>query len=142
MVLTVPACVLLATLAGPLIHAVYGERWVSAAHALSLLALLGLMRVAYGLVYDFMAASDRRNTLMGVQALWLAALIPVLLIGARLRGITGVSAGHVLVAGVVVGPTFLWALSRSGISLRSIALTCLLPFLGGALMAAVSLLVV
>jgi len=142
MVLTVPACVLLITLAGPLIRVIYGERWVTAANALSLLAVLGLMRVAYGLVYDFMAVSDKRNTLMAVQGLWLASLIPVLLIGARLRGITGVSAGHVLVAGVVVGPTFLWALSRSGISLRSIGLTCLLPFLGGVLMAAVSLLVV
>jgi O-antigen/teichoic acid export membrane protein len=139
MVLTVPACVLLATLAGPLIHAVYGERWVSAAHALSLLALLGLMRVAYGLIYDFMAAADRRNTLMGVQALWLAALIPVLLIGARVRGITGVSAGHVLVAAVVVGPIFLWALSRAGISVSSVVIACLLPFLGGAVMAAMSL---
>jgi O-antigen/teichoic acid export membrane protein len=139
MVLTVPACVLLATLAGPLIHAVYGERWVSAANALSLLALLGLMRVAYGLIYDFMAAADRRNTLMGVQALWLAALVPVLLIGARVRGITGVSAGHVLVAAVVVGPIFLWALSRAGISVSSVVIACLLPFLGGAVMAAMSL---
>lgn len=142
MALTVPACVLLITLAGPLIHAIYGERWVSAAPALSLLAVLGLMRVAYGLIYDFMAASGRRNTLMGVQGLWLAALIPVLLIGARLRGITGVSAGHVLVAAVLVGPAFLWALSRSGIRVRSLTLACLRPLFGGVLMAVMSLLVI
>jgi PST family polysaccharide transporter len=142
MVLTVPACVLLATLAGPLIHAIYGERWVGAANALSLLAMLGLLRVAYGLIYDFMAAADRRNTLMGVQGLWLAALIPVLLIGAKRYGIAGVGAGHVIVATVVVGPVFLWALSRAGLSIRSIAIACLLPFLGGGVMAAAALYVI
>jgi hypothetical protein len=84
MAITVPACVLLATLARPLIHTIYGERWVPAAHALSLLAILGLMRVAYGLVNDCLVATPKRVTLMGVQALWLAALVPALLIGARL----------------------------------------------------------
>jgi O-antigen/teichoic acid export membrane protein len=142
MALTVPACVLLATLAGPLIRAIYGQRWVPAAHALSLLAVLGLMRVAYGLFYDGMAVTGRRNSLMGIQGLWLAALIPVLIIGARLRGITGVSAGHVVVAAVLVGPAFLWALSRAGIRVRSMIAACLRPAIGGALMAAVSLIVI
>ena len=64
---------------------------MGAAHALSLLAMLGLLRVAYGLFYDAMAAVGRRNTLMAIQGLWLVTLIPVLLVGARLRGITGVS---------------------------------------------------
>jgi PST family polysaccharide transporter len=142
MALTVPACVLLATLARPLIHTIYGERWVLASHALSLLALLGLMRVAEGLMYECLAAGGRRNTLMGVQGLWLAALVPVLLVGARLGGITGVSIGHVVVAAVIVGPVFLWALSKVGISVRSIARACLRPLLGGALMAVVSLAVI
>jgi O-antigen/teichoic acid export membrane protein len=142
MAITVPACVLLATLARPLIHTIYGERWVPAAPALSFLALLGLMRVAEGLMYDGLAVSGRRNTLMGVQALWLVALVPVLLIGARLGGITGVSIGHVVVAAGIVGPVFLRALSKAGIPARSIARACLRPFLGGALMAVVSLLVI
>jgi O-antigen/teichoic acid export membrane protein len=142
MALTVPACVLLATLAGPLIRAVYGARWLPAAHALSLLAILGLMRVAYGLYYDCMAVVDKRNTLMAIQGLWLAALIPLLLLGARLGGITGVSAGHVVVAAAVVGPAFLWALSRGGISVRAMLAACARPAAGGALMAVASLAVV
>ena len=84
MAITVPACVLLATLARPLIHAIYGERWVGASHALTFLAILGLMRVAYVLMNDCLAATPKRTTLMGVQALWLVALVPVLFIGARL----------------------------------------------------------
>jgi PST family polysaccharide transporter len=79
---------------------------------------------------------------MGVQALWLAALVPVLFIGARLRGITGVSIGHVAVAALLVGPAFLWTMSSAGIKVRSIFKACLRPFLGGALMAVVSLAVI
>jgi hypothetical protein len=89
-----------------------------------------------------MAATDRRGALMGIQGLWLAALIPVLLAGARLRGITGVSAGHVIVAAALVGPAFLGALSRAGIRVRSLAAACLRPAVGGTLMAVVSLLVI
>ena len=142
MALTVPACVLLATLAAPLIQVIYGERWVSAADALSLLAVLGLMRVVYGFFGNGMAAVGRRNTLMGIQGLWLAALIPVLLVGSRLGGISGVSAGHVIVAAALVGPAFLWALSRTGITVRSMIGACLRPTIGGALMAVASLLVI
>lgn len=139
MALTIPACVLLATLAGPLIRAVYGERWIAAADALSLLAVLGLMRAAFVLVNNCIAAADKRSTLMGIQGLWLAALVPVLLTGARFDGITGVSAGHVLVAAAVVAPASLWTLSRAGITARSVARACFRPALGGALMAAASL---
>jgi PST family polysaccharide transporter len=141
MALTVPACVLLATLAGPLIRAVYGERWVAAADALSLLAVLGLMRVAFVLINNCIVAADKRSTLMGIQGLWLAALVPVLLVGARLGGITGASAGHVLVAAAIVIPASLWTLSRAGITVRSMARACFRPALGGALMAVASLLV-
>ena len=79
---------------------------------------------------------------MGIQGLWLAALIPVLLVGARLGGITGAGAGHVLVAAAIVIPASLWTLSRAGITVRSMARTCFRPVLGGALMAVTSLLVI
>ncbi|HTW12500.1 MAG TPA: oligosaccharide flippase family protein, partial [Solirubrobacteraceae bacterium] len=139
---TVPICVLLATFAAPLIRAVYGERWVPAAGALSLLALLGLMRTAFVLINSCIAAADRRSALMGIQGVWLAVLIPVLLVGARLKGITGVSAGHVVVAAVVVAPASLWILARSGVPAASVARACLRPAVGGALMAGASLLVI
>jgi PST family polysaccharide transporter len=134
MAATVPACVLLATLAAPLIRLVYGSAWTPAAPVLTLLAVLGLFRVAYDLAYDCLAAVGKRPTLLGVQALWLAALIPVLLIGARTHGIVGVGTGHALVAGLLVCPAFLWALSRCKIPVRSILGACVRPFLGGALM--------
>jgi O-antigen/teichoic acid export membrane protein len=139
MALTVPACVLLATLARPLIHAVYGERWIPASGALSLLAVLGLMRVAFVLINNCIVAADKRSALMAIQGMWLAALIPALLVGARLDGIVGAAAGHVFVAAAVVAPASLWTLSRAGITVRSIARACARPAVGGALMAAASL---
>src|SRR5262249_52424473 len=131
----VPACVLLAALAEPLIRIVYGQRWTPAAPVLTWLAILGLLRVAYELSYDCLAAAGKRPTLLGVQGWWLAALIPVLLIGAHVRGMVGVGIGHVAVAGPLVLPAFLWALSRCGIPVRAILAACWRPFLGGVLMA-------
>jgi PST family polysaccharide transporter len=142
MALAVPACVLLGTLAKPFIVTVYGPKWTAAAPVLELLAILGLLRVAYALAYDCLAAGGKRQLLMWIQALWLCALIPVLFLGARAHGIVGVGAGHVLVAVGLVGPAFLWTLRRLGITFSSLWRACARPLVGGALMTATSLLVI
>jgi PST family polysaccharide transporter len=130
----IPLCVLLGTLAEPLIQLVYGQRWTSAATVLTLLSVLGLLRVIYEITYDCLAAAGKRSTLLAVQGWWLAVLCPVLLVGAHLRGIVGVGAGHVLVAGLLVGPAFAWSLSRTGIPVRLVLAVCARPFAGGMLM--------
>ncbi|WP_329129647.1 oligosaccharide flippase family protein [Streptomyces sp. NBC_01476] len=132
---TVPLCVLLGGLATPVVQLIYGSRWVPAARALPWLMALGLIRIGCELAYDCLVAVGRRRSLVGVQALWLLALLPVLVLAARTHGIVGVSQGHVLVAGGIVVPVFLLALSRAGISVRWIARACAWPFLGGAVMA-------
>jgi O-antigen/teichoic acid export membrane protein len=142
MAVTLPPCILLATLSYPLIHTIYGPRWTPAAPVLRLLAVLGILRVGYALVYDCLAASGYRHALMWIQAAWLAALIPAIISGARLHGIVGVGAGHVVVAAVLVGPLFLWALRRLGVSGRAVLVSCLRPLTGGLLMAPVSLLMI
>jgi len=142
MALAVPACVLLATLGRPLIHAVYGERWVSASGTLSVLALFGLMRLSFLLMNNCIVAADKRSMVMIIQILWLAAVIPALLVGARLDGIIGAAAGHALVGAAIVVPASLWTVSRLGISARSIARACARPAAGGVLMAVASLLVI
>ncbi len=139
MTAAVPACVLLAVLPKPLIYAIYGQRWTAASGALRFLALLGLLRVAFELAYDCLVASGRRRALIITQGWWLVALIPVLILAARARGIAGVGAGHILVAGPLVAPVFLWALSRAGISPLVVLRACARPFAGGVLMAAVAL---
>ncbi|TKA12753.1 oligosaccharide flippase family protein [Actinacidiphila oryziradicis] len=135
---TVPLCVLLASFAGPVVEIVYGSRWLPAAKALPWLMALGLVRIGGELAYDCLVAIGKRRSLFLVQGLWLAALVPVLVVAARTHGIVGVSAGHVLVACCIVVPAFLFALNRGGISAASIARACAWPFLGGAVMAAIT----
>jgi PST family polysaccharide transporter len=139
MSVAVPACVLLVTLARPLVRLVYGDQWTAAAGALRFLALLGLLRVAYELAYDCMVACGRRRSLLAIQGWWLVALIPVLIVSAHLHGIAGVGAGHIIVAGPLVAPGFVWALHKAGIHTRVILRACARPFAGGIVMAAVSL---
>jgi PST family polysaccharide transporter len=132
MAAAVPACVLLATLAEPLIRTVYGAKWAAAAGPLRYLAALGLLRVAFELCYDCLSAAGRRRSLLVVQGAWLVALIPVLLVFAHRDGIVGVGAGHVLVAGLVAAPAFLVAMRRAGVPLRTIVDSVGPPFLAGA----------
>ncbi|MET8946683.1 oligosaccharide flippase family protein [Streptomyces sp. NPDC004542] len=136
---TVPLCVLLAGLAEPVIRLVYGDRWAPAAPALPWLMVLGLIRIGGELAYDCLVAIGQRRSLFLVQGLWLAALVPVLLLAARVNGVVGVSQGHVLVAGGLVVPVFLIALRRGGIGTGRIARACAWPFLGGVVMAAIVL---
>ncbi|MEU5891204.1 oligosaccharide flippase family protein [Streptomyces sp. NPDC047461] len=136
---TVPLCVLLAGLAGPAIELIYGGHWAPAAAALPWLMALGLIRIGSELAYDCLVAIGQRRSLFVVQGLWLVALIPVLLVGARTNGIVGASQAHVLVGGGVVVPVFLFALNRGGVGVGLIARACAWPFLGGAVMAAIIL---
>ncbi|WP_127360093.1 oligosaccharide flippase family protein [Actinacidiphila soli] len=136
---TVPLCVLLAGLAGPVVGLVYGSQWLPAAKALPWLMALGLVRIGCELAYDCLVATGQRRSLFLVQGLWLVALVPVLIVAARANGIVGVSQGHVLVAVGIVVPAFLFALSRGGIGVGWIAGACGWPALGGAVMAAIIL---
>jgi PST family polysaccharide transporter len=63
----------------------------------------------------------------------------VLIIAARTRGIAGVGFGHVLVAGPLVAPLFVWALARAGIPARTVLRACVRPLLGGCAMTVVCL---
>jgi PST family polysaccharide transporter len=127
----VPVCVGLATLGRPLVLFVYGPEWRTAAQALELLAVLGGIRVVLDLCYDLLAALGRSRLLLVLQAFWLVALAPTLLVGSRLDGIRGVAAGHVLVAGLLVAPAYLLALRRAGSSRRVVLTSIARPLLGG-----------
>lgn len=131
MAVAVPACVLLGTLAEPLIRTVYGAKWTPAADALRFLAVLGLIRVGYELTYDCLVAVGRRKLLLGVQALWLVALVPVLIALVHPFGIVGAAAAQVLVGVVLIIPVFLWALGRIGIAPSAIGRAVGRPFAGG-----------
>ncbi|GAA1945703.1 lipopolysaccharide biosynthesis protein [Amycolatopsis minnesotensis] len=132
---TIPACVLLATFGGPLVRFAYGERWSAAAAPLALLVVLGAVRVALELAYDFLASAGKARAILWIHLLWFGSLVPVLAIGAHLGGIRGVAAGHIVVALLLVAPAYLIALRPFGIRVRALGAALVRPAVGGVLMA-------
>lgn len=132
-------CALLGALPEPVVKAVYGAEWAPAAQALRFLAVLGLLRIVFELCYDFLVAAGKRRTLLIVQGWWLAALVPTLIVGAHIDGISGVGIGHCVVAGVLVAPAFFIALRSAGVPLADVARTAARPALGGAVVVLVAL---
>jgi hypothetical protein len=131
MAATLPVCALLSGFATPLIRFMYGARWEPAASALRWLALLGALRVALELAYDFLTAAGRSRATLWLQAGWLAVLVPALAAAAKLGGIHAVALAHVAVAGLLVAPAFLYALTRLGLSVTDLARNCWRPLLAG-----------
>jgi PST family polysaccharide transporter len=138
MSLAMPACVLLAALAAPLIGFVYGERWLPSAGALAVLSVLGLLRVALELAYDYLAAAGRSRAIFAVHLVWLVGLVPCLAIGAQLDGIQGVAWGHVVCVVLLVTPCYLYALRRTGLRASTFAAGLARPLAAGAAMAIVA----
>lgn len=135
MAATIPVCVLLACYAEPMLSFVYGEKWTPAAQALQILAVLGLLRVVLFIGYDLLVAFDSNRLLLSLQALWLAAMLPTLLIGTHLDGIRGASLALLAVAAVVMVPAFGIVLRRKGLRLGSTLKACRRPAIGGVLVA-------
>jgi len=140
MAVAVPVCVLLAALALPAIRFVYGSQWTDAAPALLFLAGLGLVRVALQLCFDLLVAVGHGRRVLGLQALWLGALIPALAVGAHLGGIAGVGLAHMLVAVVVMVPAFVAALGKLGVRPPDLLRPLFRPAVGGLLLVVAPLL--
>jgi O-antigen/teichoic acid export membrane protein len=136
--ITVPMCVLLAGFAPELIGLLYGRRWLPAAVALGPLAILSLVRVAVELTYDFLAGSGRTRSTVWLHSIWLVALVPTLLVGARF-GIRGVAVGHAMVAIAVVTPTLAVLVAGAGIRVANLGRHLLRPSVGALAMVLVML---
>ncbi|MFC5040165.1 oligosaccharide flippase family protein [Ornithinimicrobium kibberense] len=129
---TFPVCFLLAGAAGPVIRLVYGAQWAPAASALAWLGVFAALRIVFELVYDYLVVLRRTRGIFGIQVVWLVALVPALVLGARGWGIAGVAAAQVVVAMVVVLPLYLVQLARTGLPAASVLGRLVVPFLGGA----------
>lgn len=112
--LALPAGMMLAVLASPLIHVVYGAQWSTAAVALAALGVFGSLRVIFDLFAAFLYARGLSASVLHLQVLWVVAVIPAVYIGARSFGIVGAAWAHVVVSIVVVAPAYLWVLHRGG----------------------------
>lgn len=137
----VPVACLLGALSLPVVTLLYGGRWAPAAGALAALAAFGALRVLFDLLATYLIARGSTRPVLGVQIAWLVALVPALVVGARLGGSAGVGWAHVVVAAVVVLPLYLVAVRRSGADLRALLAATWLPVVAAAPTVAAAVLV-
>jgi PST family polysaccharide transporter len=109
-----PVSAMCLALAHPLVAAVYGSRWSPAAAALALLGLFGSMRIVLTLFSNILAALGDSKGVLLLQAVWIAALIPALIVGVNWHGIVGAAVAQEVVVVVVVLPLALWLIQRAG----------------------------
>ncbi|RCG31867.1 polysaccharide biosynthesis protein [Sphaerisporangium album] len=119
--LTLPVCLLLSGAAPAVIRFVYGEEWAPAAVALAGLGVLAGLRIFFELVYDYLVVLERSRAVLAVQALWLIVLVPAMWIGVNRDGLRGAAIALVAVAAIVVLPTYLGQLRRSGVHIVDLA---------------------
>lgn len=124
--LTFPVCLFLGALAQPLIVTVYGSQWAAASKALVGLAFLAAARTVIEVFSDYLVALRRTRALLLTQVIWLPALTIALLVLVRRYGIAGAGAAHALVAWLIVMPTFIYLVGRTGVRVSLVA-RALLP---------------
>lgn len=117
----------LATLAAPVIAVLYGERWAQAATALSGLAVFGGTRLVLDLVATFLIAVGSTTEVLLVQVAWLAAMVPVVVVGVGAFGLPAAGWAHVLVALTVVAPLYAVCLRRAGVDVRAFLRGAVVP---------------
>ena len=83
---TVPVCLVESGSAAPLIRIVYGVHWLPAHQPLIWLALLAALQIFFQLTLDYFVVLGRSRMLFTLQTVWLVALMPSLIVGARMRG--------------------------------------------------------
>ena len=134
MLVTLPLCAGASALAIPLVGLVYPVDYAGAGAALAVLAVLGAARVYLDFMFDLLSGVGRTRALFGLQALWIALLVPSLVLGARWNGIVGVAIAHVVVAVGVMIPAYSAVVARRGLTvgliLRQVARPALVAALG------------
>lgn len=117
----------LGSLAGPVVDVLYGERWTPAAAALGGLAVFGATRVVLDLAATFLIAAGRTRQVLVVQLVWLAVMVPSMVVAVRTWGLTGAGWAHVVVAVVVVIPAYSYCLAGIGVDVGRLFRSCLVP---------------
>lgn len=125
-----PVCALIGGSAKPLIGFVYGSHWVPAAQAVIWLAVLNGGRILIELAYDYLVVVARTRFLLVGQVVWLAAVVPSLIVGSKGAGIYGAALGESAVVILVVVPIYLLGLRSEAISFSGIAKQGCLPAAG------------
>lgn len=135
--ISLPACLTLAGTAPAIVLFVYGSVWAPAAGVLLVLGVGAGIRICFELTYDYLVVRGRSGAILVVQAIWIAVMVPALIIGARWHGIVGVAIAQVVVAAVVVIPVYAGLLHRSGVKISGLSRAVALPSLVAVVIGAV-----
>ncbi|MDD7833554.1 oligosaccharide flippase family protein [Paenarthrobacter sp. AB444] len=127
-VVVLPVAAVMVGCAIPLVTVVYGQDWAPAGLALMCLAPLTVFRILHELLYDYLVIHGSSLSLLNVQLFALLALVPALLGGGALAGMTGLAAAPTLVALFVTSPLYLRALRRAKVSLAAVGKRLWMPF--------------
>jgi lipopolysaccharide exporter len=100
-------------LARPLIGTVYGSPWAAGVPVLQVLSGYGVL-FAFSLLYaNVLVALGATGRLLLIQVIWIAALVPVMIMAVRWWGLVGVAASHIVVVVVVAIPAYALAIRRT-----------------------------
>jgi lipopolysaccharide exporter len=113
MLIAAPMCALVMVLARPIVLTLYGGRWAAAATVLSILSIYGLISIVGVLFSNMLAAIGRPKSVLVIQLIWLAALVPAMTLGVHRDGIVGAGIAHIVIVGPIVLPAYLIALKRA-----------------------------
>ncbi|WP_125131194.1 oligosaccharide flippase family protein [Microbacterium sp. 10M-3C3] len=136
-----PAGVALAVLAAPVIHVLYGERWLPAAAVLAALGLYGGLRVLFDVFAGYLYAQGRSRPVLWVQLATLAVLVAAMVPAILLWGIVGAGWAHLVVGLAVILPGYLVVLHAAGARIRSLLRALVRPTLAAVPAAAVAVVV-
>jgi len=134
-----PVCLLLSGAAEPIVGFVYGEEWAPAALALVWLGILAAFKILYELAYDYLVVIGASRAILLLQVATLATLVPAVVVGTTLTGISGAAAAQVIVAALVMLPLYGVLVRRAGLDPRRLAGRMWLPALTAGLVGVATL---
>ncbi|MFV0429707.1 MAG: oligosaccharide flippase family protein [Arachnia sp.] len=127
----------LATMAPQVVQVLYGTPWLPAADALAGLAVFGITRVIFDLTATFLIARGSTLAVLAVQLVWIAAMVPAMILAIGWFGLAGAGWAHVAVALVIVVPGYLICLRRHGVRAAQLGVAMLRPALAAVVLALV-----
>lgn len=136
MMLAIPAATGIAVLADPIVRTLLGPNWVAAVPLLQILSLNGLLKLSGGNAYSVFLAIGRPKIITVQSLLNLAMLVPFLVIGISLFGLTGAAWALVGASGISLVVSFVVVGRKLHISVFDLARAVWRSWLAAGIMAA------
>ena len=99
-------------LSGPLIMTLFGQKWSEAAPVLAVLATYGVLYTFSLLFVNVLVATGKTLRLLLIQLVWIATLVPAIVVGVNFWNLVGVGWAHVVTIGLIALPAYLIAVLR------------------------------